>query len=62
MQHVFEFILDHNVETEEGSSINRVHEYYITQSSRKTKVAKKILKEKGITINNVENFQLRKIR
>jgi hypothetical protein len=63
MQHVFEFVIDHRMDMgEEQQSVVRTHEFYITESSRMNKVAKKILQEKNITINNVDNFQLRKVR
>lgn len=62
MQHVFEYIIDHNIEFEDETKLVRDHEYYITESSRLNKVAKRILQDRKITINNVENFQLRKIR
>ncbi len=63
MQHVFEYIIDHQIgDNEYGEGIIRVHEYYITESSRMNKVAKKILLDRKISINAVENFQLRKIR
>lgn len=63
MQHVFEYIIDHHVYGEENEdNLVRAHEYYVTQSSRMNKVAKKILSDKKISMNNVESFQLRKIR
>jgi len=62
MQHIFEYIIDHEVQIEEDTMPNRIHEYYVTESSRPSKVAKKILKDRQISINTVQNFQLRKIR
>ena len=62
MQHVYEYIIDHEVSSDKESMEFREHDFYVTQSSRFSKVAKRILADKKITINNVKNFQLRKIR
>lgn len=66
MQHVYEYILVHDIEeyNDEGTEHKTAtdHQYYVTQSSRYSKVAKRILEDKNITTNNVKSFQLRKIR
>lgn len=58
MQHIFEYIIEHRT----GEYPEIIHKYIVTESSRFSKVAKKILKEENLSSNVLEDFKLRKIR
>lgn len=66
MQHVFEFIIKVNTEehNDEGTEYGTqtIHNFHVTQTSRMSKAATQIVKKLKINRNQLESFQLRRLR